>query len=329
MDQLTFDSPDRPTAPLWSAGPRRRSSRLNETEGRPVEVVEARRAQPPTMHGHHLPLCKASLCVPLMQQHAPRALLGLCSARGRRCPQRCSPNFGRAAYAPHIDVCTRRCDPGSSPGRAEPPRSQASVGEQPLLGPRRGSPTVEARRPSRLADRRGSSMVRGRRSCRPCPRHDCPHSPALLYPCLGRRPHTLTLTGPHPRPWQVDRRGRPSGCLSSSSSAATAPALALTWAQAHNGATRVRAPGALSHPARKRAWGSNLFSVLVAEAASSRLHRRGCIVEAAPAARYTAAALAALALATIALTPQPCPGCRRPHYCCPHTLALALVTQDP
>ena len=129
MDQLTFDSPDRPTAPLWSAGPRRRSSRLYEAEGRLVEVVEARRAQPPTMHGHHLPLCKASLCVPLMQQHAPRALLGLCSARGRRCPQRCSPNFGRAAYAPHIDVCTRRCDPGSNPGRAEPPRSQASVGD--------------------------------------------------------------------------------------------------------------------------------------------------------------------------------------------------------
>ena len=31
----------------------------------------------------------------------------------------------------------------------------------------------------------------------------------------------------------------------------------------HDGATRVRAPGALSHPARKRAWGSNLFLVLV------------------------------------------------------------------
>ena len=188
MDQLTFDSPDRPTAPLWSAGPRRRSSRLYEAEGRPVEVVEARRAQPPTMHGHQLPQCKVSLCVPPMQQHAPRALLGLCSARGRRCPQRCSPNFGRAAYAPHIDVCTRRCDPGSSPGRAEPPRSQASVGEQPLLGPCRRGCIVEAA-PSRL-HRRGCtcSPVHGCRSRRPCPCHDCPHSPALLYPCLGRRP---------------------------------------------------------------------------------------------------------------------------------------------
>ena len=204
MDQLTFDSPDRPTAPLWSAGPRRRSSRLYEAEGRPVEVVEARRAQPPTMHGHHLPLCKASLCVPLMQQHAPRALPGLCSARGRRCPQQCSPTFGAAAYATHIDIWTRRCDPGSSPGRAEPPRSQASVGEQPLLGPRRGcadrrghscSPTVEAAARCTAA---ALALATIALTAQPCPRGCChPHRP-----CFGRCPLTR-------RPLSL--AGRPSG----------------------------------------------------------------------------------------------------------------------
>ena len=122
-----------------------------------------------------------------------------CSAsarrEGRRCPQRCSPTFGAAAHATHIDVCTRRCDPGSSPGRAEPPRSQASVGEQPLLGPCRRGCIVEAA-PSRL-HRRGCtcSPVHGCRSRRPCPCQHCPHSPAL--PWLP--PPTLLLPS-HTRP---------------------------------------------------------------------------------------------------------------------------------
>ena len=46
-----------------------------------------------------------------------------------------------------------------------------------------------------------------------------------------------------------------------------------TSTYAHDGATRVRAPGALSHPARKRVWGSNLFSVLVQARRPSRPFR--------------------------------------------------------
>ena len=109
----------------------------------------------------------------------------------------------------------------SSPGRAEPPRSQASVGEQPLLGPRRGSPTVEAHRPSRLADRRGSSTVRGRRCCRLCPCHEMPSLPSLT---LAVASHTvlasavlLSLACPRP---QVDRQAARQSSIAAAIAAA-------------------------------------------------------------------------------------------------------------
>jgi hypothetical protein len=89
---------------------------------------------------------------------------------------------------------------------------------------------VMAGRPSGLADSRGSSMVRGRRSRRPCPRYNCPHSPALPWP----PPHTPSLPRPSsshsPAPalvpvrWTVRVDGQ-AACQAAA--AATAPALAV------------------------------------------------------------------------------------------------------
>ena len=94
---------------------------------------------------------------------------------------------------------------------AEPPRSQASVGEQPLLGPRPGSPTVEAIQARRLSRQQHSAWPP------PLPSPQLPSLPSLAL--VAAATHTvlasavvLSLAGPCP--WQADRRGRPSGCLS-------------------------------------------------------------------------------------------------------------------